>query len=67
MDGTDPPVVGIGHGGAATGPLHGGAVHSVRAAAESQTLGNLPYTHALKLLALPAEEREEFAQEHHVE
>lgn len=35
--------------------------------AESQTLGNLPYTHALKLLALPAEEREEFAQEHHVE
>ena len=27
--------------------------------AESQTLGNLPYTHALK--------REEFAQEHHVE
>lgn len=35
--------------------------------AESQTLGNLPYTHALKLLALPAEEREEFVQEHHVE
>lgn len=35
--------------------------------AESQTLGNLPYTHALKLLALPAEEREEFAREHHVE
>lgn len=35
--------------------------------AESQTLGNLPYTHALKLLSLPAEEREEFAREHHVE
>ena len=35
--------------------------------AESQTLGNLPYTHALRLLALPADEREEFAQEHHVE
>lgn len=35
--------------------------------AESQTLGNLPYTNALKLLALPAEEREEFAREHHVE
>lgn len=41
VDGTDPPVVGIGHGGAAAGPLHGGAVHSVRAAAESQTLGIL--------------------------
>ena len=40
-DGTDPPVAGIGHGGAATGPLHGGAVHSVRAAPESQTLGIL--------------------------
>ena len=35
--------------------------------ANSQTLGNLPYTHALKLLAVPAEEREEFAEEHHVE
>jgi len=35
--------------------------------AESQTLGNLPYTHALRLLALPADEREEFAREHHVE
>ena len=33
----------------------------------SQTLGNLPYTHALKLLAVPAEEREEFVEEHHVE
>lgn len=34
---------------------------------ESQTFGNLPYTHALKLLALPEEEREPFVQEHHVE
>lgn len=41
MDGSDPPVAGIGHGGATAGPLHGGAVHSVRAAAESQTLGIL--------------------------
>lgn len=35
--------------------------------ANSQTLGNLPYTHALKLLAVPAEERVEFAEEHHIE
>lgn len=35
--------------------------------AKSQTLGNLPYTHALKLLAVPAEEREEFIEEHRVE
>ena len=35
--------------------------------AKSQTLGNLPYTHALKLLALPAEEREEFVETHRVE
>ena len=35
--------------------------------ANSQTLGNLPYTHAMKLLAVPAEEREEFVEEHHVE
>ena len=35
--------------------------------AKSQTLGNLPYTHALKLLAVPAEEREEFIEEHHVD
>lgn len=36
--------------------------------AESQTLGNLPYTHAPEATAhYPAEEREEFAQEHHVE
>lgn len=33
----------------------------------SQTLGNLPYTKALKLLAIPADEREEFVQEHRVE
>lgn len=32
------------------------------AEAKSQTIGNLPYTKALKLLALPAEEREEFVQ-----
>lgn len=30
------------------------------AEAKSQTIGNLPYTKALKLLALPEEEREEF-------
>jgi myosin heavy subunit len=35
--------------------------------ANSQTLGNLPYTKALRLLALPAEEREDFAREHDVE
>ena len=33
----------------------------------SQTFGNLPYSKALALLAVPAEEREEFAREHHVE
>lgn len=33
----------------------------------SQTLGNLPYTKALKLLALPDEEREEFVSENKVE
>ena len=33
----------------------------------SQTLGNLPYTKALKLLAIPSEEREEFAVSHKVE
>lgn len=31
--------------------------------ADSQTLGNLSYTKALKLLAVPREEREQFAQE----
>ena len=35
--------------------------------AKSQTLGNLPYTKALRLLALPAEEREEFVESHDVE
>lgn len=34
---------------------------------KSQTLGNLPYTKALKLLALPSEEREEFVSENKVE
>ena len=33
---------------------------------KSQTLGNLPYTKALKLLMLPSEEREEFVQEQNV-
>lgn len=35
--------------------------------ADSQTLGNLPYTKALKLLAIPEEEREEFVQTNNVE
>ncbi len=35
--------------------------------AKSQTLGDLPYTKALKLLALPEDEREQFAQEHDVQ
>ncbi|MCD7947522.1 MAG: DUF3102 domain-containing protein [Oscillospiraceae bacterium] len=35
--------------------------------AKSQTLGNLPYTKALKLLALPEDEREEFVESHDVE
>lgn len=33
----------------------------------SQAFGNLTYTKALRLLAIPAEERAEFAQEHDVE
>lgn len=37
------------------------------AVANSQTLGNLSYTKALKLLALPAEDREEFVKTHDVE
>ncbi len=37
------------------------------AMANSQTLGNLPYTKALKLLAVPADEREEFVEKHDVE
>lgn len=35
--------------------------------AKSQTLGNLPYTKALQLIAVPEEEREEFVREHDVE
>lgn len=35
--------------------------------AKSQTLGNLPYTKALQLLAIPEEERELFAETNHVE
>ena len=35
--------------------------------ANSQSLGNLSYTKALRLLALPADERETFVEEHHVE
>lgn len=36
-------------------------------ATESQTFGNLTYTQALALLAIPAEEREEFVESHDVE
>lgn len=36
-------------------------------AANLQALGNLNYTQALRLLAIPAEERQEFAEEHKVE
>lgn len=36
-------------------------------AANLQALGNLSYTQALRLLAIPAEERQEFAEEHKVE
>lgn len=35
--------------------------------ANSQTIANLPYTKALQLLAVPAEDREEFVQENAVE
>lgn len=35
--------------------------------AKSQTLGNLPYTKALRLLAIPEEEREEFVESNRVE
>lgn len=37
------------------------------AEADSQTLGNLPYTKALALLSVPKDEREEFVQENNVE
>lgn len=37
------------------------------AVANSQTIGSLSYTKALKLLALPADEREDFAEAHDVE
>ncbi len=37
------------------------------ARAKSQTLGNLTYTKALKLIAIPEDEREAFVQEHDVE
>ena len=37
------------------------------AGANSQALGNLSYTKALRLLAIPADEREAFVEEHHVE
>lgn len=37
------------------------------AEANSKTLGNLPYTKALKLLAIPADEREEFVEKNDVE
>ena len=35
--------------------------------AKSQTLGNLPYTKALALIAIPEEERESFIEKHDVE
>lgn len=35
--------------------------------ANSQTLGNMSYTKALKLIAIPAEEREEFIEENNVD
>lgn len=34
---------------------------------KSQTFGNLPYSKALALLAVPAEEREDFVRDNHVE
>ena len=37
------------------------------ASAKSQTFGNLSYSQAVALLAVPAEEREEFVKENHVE
>ena len=37
------------------------------AISDSQTLGNLPYTKALKLLSIPLEEREDFVKENDVE
>ncbi len=37
------------------------------AISDSQTLGNLPYTKALKLLAIPFDEREDFVKENDVE
>ncbi len=36
-------------------------------AANQQALGNISYTNALRLLAIPAEEREDFARENNVE
>jgi chromosome segregation ATPase len=46
--------------GAAQGSLFGAQV-------ESQTIGKLSYSKALALLALPADERETFAEEYHVD
>lgn len=46
--------------GAAQGCLFG-------AETDCQTIGNLSYSKALALLAIPAEERESFAEENHVE
>lgn len=46
--------------GAAQGCLFGAEVNS-------QTFGNLPYSKALALLAVPAEEREDFVRDNHVE
>ena len=46
---------------------YGNGQKSLFDTANSQTLGNLPYTKALRLLAMPKEEREDFVAEHDVE
>ena len=47
---------------------YGSAQNSIFGAEpNSQSLGNLPYTKALALIAIPSEEREEFAEKHNVE
>ena len=47
---------------------YGSAQNSIFGAEpNSQSLGNLPYTKALALIAIPSEEREEFAEKHDVE
>lgn len=46
---------------------YGDRQESLFSGANSQTLGNLTYSKALQLLAVPAAERAEFAEEHDVE